>query len=146
MPRTFTADPTEEIRMADTTKKTKITAKPRSATTKTTTKKANAAISSKPTREEIERLAKSYWRRAAAWMDTRSRTGCERKRNCSKQHRPKRPPNIRRSALNNSLADSAVSCRGDALCAKPSQLIQPPLSESNAIGLRASSRPFRRPF
>jgi len=61
MPRTFTADPTEEIRMADTTKKTKITAKPRSATTKTTTKKANAAISSKPTREEIERLAKSYW-------------------------------------------------------------------------------------
>ena len=47
--------------MADTTKKTKTTPKPRTAATKTTTKKANAAISSKPTREEIERLAKSYW-------------------------------------------------------------------------------------
>ncbi len=47
--------------MADTTKKTKTTAKPRATATKTATKKAKAVISSKPTREEIERLAKTYW-------------------------------------------------------------------------------------
>jgi len=46
--------------MADTTKKTKTTAKPR----KTATKKGKVVQGSKPTkpsREEIERLAKSYW-------------------------------------------------------------------------------------
>jgi hypothetical protein len=47
--------------MADTTKKTKTTPKPRTAATKTTTKKVKTVISSKPTREEIERLAKTYW-------------------------------------------------------------------------------------
>jgi hypothetical protein len=46
--------------MADTVKKTKAPAKPR----KTTAKNGNAAAASKPTmpsREEIERLARSYW-------------------------------------------------------------------------------------
>lgn len=43
--------------MADTTKKTKATAKPR----KTATKKEKVTIGSKPSREEIERLAKCYW-------------------------------------------------------------------------------------
>jgi len=46
--------------MADSTKKTKTTAKPR----KTATKKEKVVIGSKPakpSREEIEQLAKSYW-------------------------------------------------------------------------------------
>jgi hypothetical protein len=43
--------------MADTTKKTKATAIPR----KTTKKKERVAKASKPSREEIARLAKSYW-------------------------------------------------------------------------------------
>lgn len=43
--------------MADTTKKTKTSAKPRKAATK----KVKVAKGSKPSREEIERLAKSYW-------------------------------------------------------------------------------------
>lgn len=51
--------------MADTTKKTKTTPKPRTAATKAatraTTKKEIAAKGSKPSREEIERLAKTYW-------------------------------------------------------------------------------------
>ncbi len=47
--------------MADTTKKTKTTAKPRAIATKTATKKAKVVISSKPTCEQIEKLAKSYW-------------------------------------------------------------------------------------
>ncbi|MGB9408088.1 MAG: DUF2934 domain-containing protein [Terracidiphilus sp.] len=47
--------------MADTTKKAKTTTKPRATATKTATKKTKAVISSKPTREEIERLAKTYW-------------------------------------------------------------------------------------
>ena len=51
------AIPTEDISMADTTKKTKATAKPR----KTATKKEKVAKVSKPSREEIARLAKSYW-------------------------------------------------------------------------------------
>jgi hypothetical protein len=51
------ANPTEVISMADTTKKTKTTAKPR----KTATKKEKVAKAPKPSREEIERLAKSYW-------------------------------------------------------------------------------------
>jgi hypothetical protein len=51
------AIPTEVISMADTTKKTKTTAKPR----KTATKKEKVAKKSKPSREKIERLANSYW-------------------------------------------------------------------------------------
>jgi hypothetical protein len=55
----------EEIRMADTTRKTKTTTKSRTAATKTATKaepqKETAVKVSKPTREEIERLAKTYW-------------------------------------------------------------------------------------
>lgn len=53
--------------MADTAKKTKAktTAKPRATATKTATKaapkKETAAKVSKPTREAIERLAKTYW-------------------------------------------------------------------------------------
>ncbi len=51
--------------MADTAKKTKTTTKPRTAATKTATKaapkKETATKVSKPTREEIERLAKTYW-------------------------------------------------------------------------------------
>ena len=47
--------------MADTAKKTKTTTKPRATTAKTATKKVEAAKGSKPTREEIERLAKTYW-------------------------------------------------------------------------------------
>jgi hypothetical protein len=43
--------------MADTTKKTKTTAKLRKAATK----KEKVTKESKPSREEIERLAKSYW-------------------------------------------------------------------------------------
>jgi hypothetical protein len=57
MPRKLTAIPTEDISMADTTKKTKTTAKPR----KTATKKEKVAKKSMPSREEIARLAKSYW-------------------------------------------------------------------------------------
>jgi hypothetical protein len=51
------AIPTEDISMADTTKKAKTTAKPR----KTAIKKEKVAKGSKPSREEIARLAKSYW-------------------------------------------------------------------------------------
>jgi hypothetical protein len=51
------AIPTEDISMADTTKKTKTTAKPR----KPATKKEKVAKGSKPSREEIAALAKSYW-------------------------------------------------------------------------------------
>jgi hypothetical protein len=43
--------------MADTTKMTKSAVKPRKAATK----KEKVAKVSKPSREEIERLAKSYW-------------------------------------------------------------------------------------
>jgi hypothetical protein len=55
--------------MADTAKKAKTTTKPSATTTKTAiktpaktaTKKVETVTSSKPTREEIERLAKTYW-------------------------------------------------------------------------------------
>jgi len=47
--------------MADTTKKTKTTAKPRATAIKTAAKKAKVVISSKPTHEQIEQLARSYW-------------------------------------------------------------------------------------
>ena len=51
--------------MADTSRKTKATNKQRATTTKTAPKaepkKEIAAKVSKPTREEIARLAKSYW-------------------------------------------------------------------------------------
>jgi hypothetical protein len=47
--------------MADTTKKTKTNAKSRKATTRTATKQEKVVKAPKPTREEIERLAKSYW-------------------------------------------------------------------------------------
>jgi len=63
MPRKLAANlnhPTEEIDMADTVKKTKAPAKPR----KTTAKKEKVVQASKPTmpsREEVERLARSYW-------------------------------------------------------------------------------------
>jgi hypothetical protein len=60
MPHMLAANPTEGIRMADATKKTKITAKTR----KPAIKKENVARTAKsvkPSREEIERLAKSYW-------------------------------------------------------------------------------------
>lgn len=46
--------------MADTTKKAKTTAKPRKAATKKE-KVASTAKPAKPSYEEIERLAKSYW-------------------------------------------------------------------------------------
>jgi hypothetical protein len=65
MPRTFAANPTEEIRMADTSRKTKATNKQRATTTKTAPKaepkKETAAKVAQPTREEIARLAKTYW-------------------------------------------------------------------------------------
>ncbi|MGD0681339.1 MAG: DUF2934 domain-containing protein [Terracidiphilus sp.] len=51
------AIPTEGIRMADTTKKTKATAKIRTPATK----KEKVTKGSKPSREEIELLAKRYW-------------------------------------------------------------------------------------
>ena len=54
------ANPRKEIKMAGSVKKTKTTAKPR----KTATKKEKVVQGSKPakpSREEIERLAKSYW-------------------------------------------------------------------------------------
>jgi len=44
--------------MADSKKTTKSTAKPRKTATKKATQKSKPA---KPSREEIERLAKSYW-------------------------------------------------------------------------------------
>lgn len=51
--------------MADTAKKTKTTTKPRAAAIKAATKaapkKVTAVKVSKPSREEIERLAKTYW-------------------------------------------------------------------------------------
>jgi hypothetical protein len=47
--------------MADTTKKTKTIAKTPKATTKTAIKNEKVVKVPKPTREEIERLAKSYW-------------------------------------------------------------------------------------
>lgn len=59
MPRKLAANPTKEIPMADTAKK-KAPAKPR----KTATKKDKAAPATRPafpSREEIERLARSYW-------------------------------------------------------------------------------------
>jgi hypothetical protein len=46
--------------MAGATKKTKTTAKPRKAAT-TKEKVVKASKPAKPSREEIERLAKSYW-------------------------------------------------------------------------------------
>jgi protein required for attachment to host cells len=61
MPRKFAANPLEGIRMADTKKMKKTTAKSSNATTKTATKNEKAVQVAKPTREEIERLAKSYW-------------------------------------------------------------------------------------
>jgi hypothetical protein len=60
MPRLLAANPTEGIRMADATKKAKTTAKPRKAATKKE-KVVQGAKPAKPSREEIERLAKSYW-------------------------------------------------------------------------------------
>jgi hypothetical protein len=90
-------------------------------------------------------LRKAIGRRAVAWMDTRSWTGCEPKRNCSKQHRPKRPPNIGHLAPDNSPADSAVNGRADPFCAKASQLIQLALSEPNGIGPRTCSQLFAGP-
>jgi hypothetical protein len=54
------ANPTEDISMADTTKKTKATAKPRKAATKKE-KVVQGSKPARPSREEIERLAKSYW-------------------------------------------------------------------------------------
>lgn len=59
MPRTLAATPPQETYMADTTKK-KAPARPR----KTSAKKDKAAPATKPAlppREEIERLARSYW-------------------------------------------------------------------------------------
>jgi hypothetical protein len=61
MPRKFAANPTEETRMADTAKKTKTTTKPRAAAIKAPTKNVKIVTNSKPTREQIERLAKTYW-------------------------------------------------------------------------------------
>ena len=46
--------------MADATKKAKTTPKPRKAATKKE-KVVNVSKPAKPSREEIERLAKSYW-------------------------------------------------------------------------------------
>jgi hypothetical protein len=46
--------------MADTTKKTKTSAKPRKAAVKKE-KVVKGSKPAKPSREEIERLAKSYW-------------------------------------------------------------------------------------
>jgi hypothetical protein len=60
MPHMLAANPTEGIRMADATKKTKTTAKPRKTVTKKE-KVSRTAKPQKPSREEIERLAKSYW-------------------------------------------------------------------------------------
>ena len=53
-------NPREEIKMADVVKKTKATAKPRKAATKKE-KVVKGSKPAKPSREEIERLAKSYW-------------------------------------------------------------------------------------
>jgi hypothetical protein len=63
MPRKLAANPnhpTEEIDMAELVKKAKAPARPR----KTTIKKEKVTVAAKPTmpsREEIERLARSYW-------------------------------------------------------------------------------------
>jgi hypothetical protein len=60
MPRKLTANPTEDISMADTATKSKAPAKTR----KTATKKQKTAPEGKltnPSREEVERLAQSYW-------------------------------------------------------------------------------------
>jgi hypothetical protein len=54
------ANPTEVISMADTAKKAKNTAKTRKPATKKE-KVARKVKPAKPSREEIERLAKSYW-------------------------------------------------------------------------------------
>ncbi|MGO9317857.1 MAG: DUF2934 domain-containing protein [Terracidiphilus sp.] len=54
------ANPTEVIRMAGATKKTKTAAKPRKAAVKKE-KVVRTAKPAKPSREEIARLAKSYW-------------------------------------------------------------------------------------
>jgi len=56
----FAASPTEEISMADSVKMTKAPAKPRTTAPRKpkVTKKATVAL---PSREEIERLAQSYW-------------------------------------------------------------------------------------
>jgi hypothetical protein len=60
MPYMLAANPTEGIRMADAAKKAKTTAKPRKTAIKKE-KVARKAKPLKPSREEIERLAKSYW-------------------------------------------------------------------------------------
>jgi hypothetical protein len=60
MPRMLVANPTEEILMADTVKKTKAAPKPRKTATKTENV-AQATSPARPSREEIEKLAKLYW-------------------------------------------------------------------------------------
>ena len=60
MPHWLAANPTEDISVADTAKKTKTTTKTR----KPATKKEKVARTAKPvmpSREEIERLARTYW-------------------------------------------------------------------------------------
>jgi hypothetical protein len=56
------ANPKKEFSMEDTVKKTKATAKPRKAATP---KKKSSEVAQmpnpKPTREEIEQLARNYW-------------------------------------------------------------------------------------
>jgi hypothetical protein len=52
--------PTEEINMAEPVKKAKAPAKPRKTTAKKV-KIAEAPTPTMPSREEIERLARSYW-------------------------------------------------------------------------------------
>jgi hypothetical protein len=60
MPSRLEANPTEDISMADTTKKTKTTAKTRKPSIKKE-KVACTAMLALPSREEIERLAQTYW-------------------------------------------------------------------------------------
>ena len=60
LPRTLVAIPTEETFMEEIVKTKKAPAKPRKTTVKKKTA-AEAATVRMPSREEIERLAKSYW-------------------------------------------------------------------------------------
>jgi hypothetical protein len=63
MPRKFGGQPhhpTEEITMAEPFKKAKAPAKPRKTAAKKV-KAVEAATPTMPSREEIERLARSYW-------------------------------------------------------------------------------------
>ena len=95
-----------------------------------------------PLAKRLSGLRRLIGRSAAALMVMLNRTGYERKRNCSKLHRPRSRPDIRRSCVDNSLADSAVSCGANPRCAMSSQLIQPLSSQPNGIGLREASRLF----